>query len=235
MRAIAFLALATAASYGLGMAAGVPALIPFLNAAAAIPFMSASLARHRVGEAIVRMLAWAAVMGICATTLAASMPERTSRLFINAGSYRTEMFEWVRTGAGAESDPARFVPQHLLHATIFSGLSAASGSLLSMPMGAALMNYMGDYVGALASTADHPARTILLAWHPWALIRIVSFVILGVVLSGPVLSRLGRFRFRLADERRWIWLAVAGLAADLALKALAAPVWRTLLVEAVGW
>jgi hypothetical protein len=235
MRAIALLALATAASYGLGMAAAMPALVPFLNAAAAIPFMYGSLARQRVGEAIARMLVWAAVMGLCATTMAAAMPGRTSRLFVNAESYRAEMFDWVRTGAGAESDPARFVPQHLFHATLFCGLSAASGGVLSMPMGAALMNYMGDYVGALASTAGHPARTILLAWHPWALIRIVSFVILGVVLSGPVLSRLGRFRFRLADERRWIWIAAAGLVADLALKALAAPIWRTWLVEAVGW
>ena len=59
----------TALTYPLGFAIGVPALIPFLNAAPAVPLMYLSLRDGRTGHAIGRMLLWAAVMGICATWL----------------------------------------------------------------------------------------------------------------------------------------------------------------------
>ena len=54
----------------------------------------------------------------------------------------------------------------------------------------------------------------------------ISFVTLGVLLAGPVLSRVGRFAFRLSDHRRALWLAAAGLLADIVLKALLAPAWQ---------
>ena len=63
-----------------------------------------------------------------------------------------------------------------------------------MPMGAVLMNYMGHYVGTLAAASGRPALTMVLGWHPWAVVRIVSFVALGVILSAPLLARLGGFR-----------------------------------------
>ena len=74
-----------------------------------------------------------------------------------------------------------------------------------------------------------------LAWVPWALIRIVSFVTLGVVLGGPVLGRLLHFEYRLRDQRRWLAWAFAGLAADILLKWALAPWWRGLIRAAAGW
>ena len=81
-----------------------------------------------------------------------------------------------------------------------------------MPMGAVLMNYMGHYVGTLAA-AEPRVRplTMMLAWHPWAVIRVISFVIIGVVLSAPLLSRLGRFAGR---PRRGAHAAVCWPARD---------------------
>jgi hypothetical protein len=75
----------------------------------------------------------------------------TARLFLNGQRYQQEMFAWVRTGVGAEGDATRFLPQHAWHALLFCALSAATGSIASMPMGAALVHYMGQYVGAPGS------------------------------------------------------------------------------------
>ena len=112
------------------------------------------------------------------------------------------MFAWVMTGRGAESTPSAFIPQQAGHAVLFSSLALATGGTLAMPMGAALMNYMGHYVGTLAAASRRPAVTALLAWHPWAVIRIVSFVVIGVVLSAPLLSRAIGFRVDWTTGRR---------------------------------
>jgi hypothetical protein len=145
------------------------------------------------------------------------------------------MFNWVLTGIGPESTPSQFIPQQIGHALMFAGLTLASGGALGMPMGAVLMNYMGHYAGTLAESSAHPARTMLLAWHPWAVIRVVSFVVIGVVLSAPLLSRLLKFRVNWAVARRFLVWAVAGLVLDVVLKGLLAPTWQRLLLRSVGW
>lgn len=225
----------TAASYVLGMQIGVPELVPVLNVLPAFPFMIASLRRGRVGEAIGRMLIWAAALAVCSTAASYLSPVETASLFIRGDAYRREMFLFVLTGQGREGEIRQFFPQHLGHAAIFSGLALATGSVLAMPLGALLMNYMGHYVGALASASLHPWRAIALAWVPWAIIRVASFVTLGVVLGAPVLSRVARFEYRLRDQRRWIVLAIAGLLVDIALKWALAPWWRLWIKAAAGW
>jgi len=97
-----------------------------------------------------------------------------------------------------------------------------------------LMNYMGHYVGTLAGVSRHPAAIMLLAWHPWAVIRVISFVVLGVVLSAPLLSRLLRFRIDWAIGKRLLLWSCLGLIADIVLKALLAPAWQRLLIRTLG-
>ncbi len=213
---------ATVASYALGRLLAIPVLVPILNTAASYPFMVAALRRGDLRVAIARMLLWAATMGICATVWSWAQPVETDRLFLRGESYRIEMHTWVMTGRGAESTPSAFIPQQLGHAVLFSALAVLTGGALAMPMGAVLMNYMGHYVGTLAALGRRPLLLMVLGWHPWAVIRIVSFVILGVVLSAPLVARR-------RIETRWLIVAVAGLAADIVLKALLAPSWQPLL------
>ena len=92
-----------------------------------------------------------------------------------------------------------------------------------------------NYVGTLGATSAHPLPVLVLGWHPWAVIRIVSFVTIGVVLSEPLLSWLGGFRVDWRTARRLLAWAAAGLIADVVLKWLLAPVWQRLLLRAVGW
>ncbi len=194
-----------------------------------------ALRRGDLTRAVVRMFVWALTMGVCATLFSYARPARTDVLFLRGAAYRAEMFTWVLTGVGAESTPSLFIPQQLGHAALFSVLALASGSALAMPMGAVLMNYMGHYVGALAAASARPGLTMVLAWVPWAVIRVVSFVAIGVVLSAPLLSRLLAFSFDWRAGRRVLAWAAAGLLADIVLKALLAPWWHRVLLHVVGW
>jgi hypothetical protein len=225
----------TAVSYLVALLIGIPALVPFLNVAPAFPFMIASLRRGRVAEAVWRMLVWAAALAVCATTISYLGPAEAGRLFLRGESYRREMFAFLLTGYGAEGDIRRFLPQHLAHAAVFAALAIATGSLLAMPLGAMLMNYMAYYVGALGAASAHPWKAMALAWVPWAIIRIAGFVTLGVVLSGPLLGRLFGFQYRLRDQRRWIALAGGALLTDVLLKWALAPSWREMIRNAAGW
>jgi len=222
-------------SYVLGWLIGVPALVPFLNTLASFPFMVASLRLGRVRVAIAHMLLWALTLAICATTISYADPVRTDALFLRGASYRAEMFTWVRTGSGAESTPSLFIPQQARDASIFAAAAAITGGVLAMPMGAALMNQMGHYVGTLAAASARPWLTMLLGWHPWAVIRIVSFVAIGVVLSAPLLGRILKFSVDWRAAKSPLGWACAGLIVDVVMKWLLAPAWQQLLVHIVGW
>jgi hypothetical protein len=232
--AIAIVA-ATLASYALGWIVAVPFLIPVLNTAASFPFMVAALRRGDIRLAVARMLLWALTMGVAATLLSYARPTRTDALFLRGEAYRTEMFAWVMTGRGAESTPSQFLPQHARDTSLFVTFAVLTGGLLAMPMGAALMNYMGHYVGALAAASRQPALTMILGWHPWAVVRVISFVILGVLLSMPVLSKLYRFPVDWRPARPLFAIAIGGLVVDVVMKTLLAPAWQRLLLRVVGW
>ena len=227
--------LATFSSYALAWIIGVPLIVPILNTAASFPFMVAALRRGDIRLAVARMLLWALSMGVAATLLSYARPVQTETLFLRGAAYRAEMFGWVLTGRGAESTPSQFLPQHVKDTALFTGFAVTTGGVLAMPMGAALMNYMGHYVGALAAASRSPALTMALGWHPWAVIRVISFVILGVLLSMPVLSKLYRFHVDWQTAQPLFALAIAGLILDVTMKALLAPAWQRLLLRVVGW
>jgi hypothetical protein len=225
----------TAISYVAAVLIDVPVLVPILNVVPAFPFMVASLRRGRVAEAIWRMLVWAAALAVCATTISYLSTAEAGRLFLRGETYRREMFEFLLTGYGREGDIRQFLPQHLGHAAVFCVLAFATGGLLALTLGAYLMNYMAYYVGALGAASTQPWKAIPLAWVPWALIRIASFVTLGVILAGPLLGRILGFEYRLRAQRTWIVLAAAGLAVDIVLKWAFAPLWREMIRAAAGW
>jgi hypothetical protein len=226
---------ATVLSYALGARLGIPVVLPILNAAAGVPFMIVALRMGDLRLAVTRMLLWALAMGMCATLWSYARPAQTGALFLRGEAYRTEMFRWVLTGKGAESTPSRFIPQQVGQAAVFSALAVATGGLLAMPLGAVLVNYMGHYVGALAADSRHPAWTMVLAWHPWAVVRIISFVAIGVVLSVPLLSRFTVLRIDAHLAKRFLSVAAAGLVIDVILKWLLAPAWQRALLGATGW
>ena len=202
----------------LGWLIGVPWLVPFLNAAWRVVDDGARAPRGPTRRAITVMLVWAATMAVVATAMAAFGWSRTrdgGDLFLRP-TYRDEMIAWVRTGVGAESLPSVFVPRHLAYAARIlrrvgrhrrravdadgRGADESDGRICRR-----------DGRGERAARR----RRSILGWHPWAVVRIVGFVIIGVVLSGVVLSRVMRFPIRLRAERRWLVIGARLLVVDL--------------------
>lgn len=227
------LAAATIALTFLGYHSRLPWLLPLLQVVPAYPFLVRDLKEGKIPLAVLRMLAWAVILAVTMGTLALHSPETGAASVLHGEAYRDEMIRWIRTGVGTESMPSRFLPQHLLHAAAFAALSLATGSLLSLVLGAVLMNYMSFYVGSLLSLARRPGIVLLCGWPPWSILRVTAFVILGVVLAGPLLRRVAGIPFRWADRRGWILAAAAGLVLDAALKAMLAPSWGRILRSAL--
>jgi hypothetical protein len=197
--------------------------------------MAVALRRGERRRAVPLMLAWAAAMAVFGTLAFLWTPRDPGPLVLHGPAYRDEMFAWIRTGAGAESSPRRFVPQHAGHLAAFAALSLLTGSSVSVLMGAVLMNYMDYYVASLGRAGGPSWAVALLGWQPWAICRVAAFAILGVVLAEPVLSRLLRYRYEgLGASRRYLAWAAALLAADVLLKAALAPVWRRWLHAALS-
>jgi len=226
--------LATVLSYPLGLLLGGGVLLPVLNTAAAYAAMVVLLRRGSRREAVSLMLAWAATLAVSASVTFALWPADPGPLVINGPQYRDQMFHWIRTGEGSEGRPAQFIPQHVVHLAAFLASSLATASAASMALGAALMNYMGFYVASLHRAGAPAGAVLLLGWQPWAICRVAAFVVLGVVLAEPLLSRLRPYPYDgLRAARPWLIAAAAGIAADWLLKALLAPHWRAWLLAAV--
>jgi hypothetical protein len=212
-----------------GFFLGVPLLLPVLCAAPAYASMALLLREGRRGAALAAMLLWAFALGATMTGLCAGFPARGERVVIHGAAYWEEMHSWLETGEGRESDPSRFLPQHALHAGAFVALSLLTASTVSVVFGAILMNYMAYYVAQVVRlTPAHPLAAAILGWHPWSVVRIASFVTLGVLLAEPLLARL-MGRPRPAVARGLLVLALAGLGVDALMKVLLAPHWAAIL------
>ena len=210
-----------------------PILLPLLATLAIYPVLALLLAQGRRPAAAIATLLWAASLSASVIAMTARRPEAMEPVVLNGAAYRDELFDFIRTGQGRESDPASFVPQHVLHLGAFCALALVSAGLLGIALGAVLVGYMSFYVGSLAAAGGAPALAFALGWPPWAILRVVAFVLLGVVLAEPLLFAAIR-RVRPAPRttsgrRPWYLTAAALLLADVILKSMLAPGWATLL------
>ena len=126
---------------------------------------------------------------------------------IHGAAYWEEMRPWLETGQGREEravpvPAAARAPRRRVHVA----LSLLTASVVSVVFGAILMNYMAYYVSQVVRlTSSHPLLAALLGWHPWSVVRIVSFVTLESCSRSPFSrgSRAHPGGRRRAD--RWPW------------------------------
>ena len=67
-----------------------------------------------------------------------------------------------------------------------------SANLLSIVMGAILLNYMNAYVATLLRAAKRTGPVLLLAWNVWSIARVAAYIVIGAAAGAPVLRLMGR-------------------------------------------
>ena len=172
-------------------------------------------------------MAWAVLLSAGTILLVLWFPEAARGGILRGEPYRQEMFGWIATGIAPENDWRQFLPQHLLHLSVFVVLTWLSGGYLGLSLGALLVAYMSYFVGAYAGASGHPLLGSFVAWVPWSVIRVFAFVLLGALFARPLLVRRA-WPFE-ALEHRLMALGAAGIAADVVMKTLFAPTYGTLL------
>ena len=210
------------------IATGMRWPLPVLETFAVYPSFAFFVTRGRRAAAVGATLLWA--FGLAATVIfaAARDPVRVGAAVPRGPEYRDEMFSYVATGHGQETDPSRFLPRHALDLALFVALSLITGGLLGLVMGGVLVGYMSYYVGSLAA-GGAPLRAALLGWPPWAILRVVAFVLIGVVAARPLLARLARRDVPATGERRLLVAAAVLLVLDVVLKTVLAAGWAAIL------
>jgi hypothetical protein len=228
----AALVVAAVAGVAFGFAIGNAYALPLIQAALAYPFFRADVRALRGRRALARMLVWAAALSFALVLAALLVPERAASIVLRGAAYRDEMFAWIRTGVGAETDPSRFLKEHALHLAAFSVLALVSGGFLSLALGALLLNYMNFYVAELVLRLDPLFPAILVAWPLYAMVRVAGFITISIALAHLSFALLARRAPDRAFFFRYFYAGLVLVAFDAALKIVLAPIGRDVLFSA---
>jgi hypothetical protein len=177
-------------------------------------------------------MAWTVLLSAGVILLVLYGPEAAHAGILHGEDYRREMLGWITTGVAPENQPRVFIPQHLLHLTVFLILTWLSGGYLGLALGAALVGYMSYFVGSYAAASGHPLLGSFIAWVPWSVVRVAAFVLLGSLFARPLLAR------RAWPFERWeirlMALALAGILVDILIKSFFAPAYGVFLRQMAG-
>lgn len=198
----------------------------------------ARLIRERRGyEAVSSALLWALALTVSTIAASAVLSEASTKSIWRAGAFRDEMLAWIATGRGAEGSIALFLPRVLTEFALVLVLSAVTAGAGALLLGGLLLGYMNGYVGWVVSHADpsaSPLATALIAWPPWSVCRVVSFIFAGTAAALWGYPRLFARGAPRAPIRSYLALSVALLLADIGLKWWLAPIWSDLLRGILG-
>ncbi len=209
---------------GLGLLLGNAWLLPILQAGLGYPLFLGCVRQGRRGRTIALMLLWALGTSVPVILASRADPSGIGPSILRGETYRDEMFAWIRTGVGKESDPGRFLPEHALHFGVFALLAWFTAGAGALALGAVLLDYMNFYVGALLAAAAHPAAVAPFAWPVYAVVRVVGYVACATALA--VLMLRGSDPTDRPRSLRLLAVGVGLVLGDALLKALLAPWWR---------
>jgi hypothetical protein len=161
--------------------------------------------------------AWSVGSTLASVYVFLGKPRETDVRVIRATEYRATMLEWLSTGRGPEAHPAGTAVQHLRELIWYVAAATASANLLSLVMGAILLNYMNAYVATLLRAANRTGRALLLAWNVWSVVRVAAYVAIGAAAGAPVLRLMG-YRVDSVAVRSLAVVGAGGVVLDLVLK-----------------
>lgn len=215
----------------------IPALFAILPVLPLAWVYARAIAARKPGRAAALALAWAVALSVSTVATAAHSPQLVPSGIWHAASYRDEMVRWIGTGIGAEGDIAQFLPRVLIEYGMVLALAAASVGILGLLLGSVLLGYMNGYVGWVIANADPRMGALaaaILAWPPWPMARVVSFVLAGTAAASWGYAKLFDRRGPKPTVRPLLLGSLALLATDIVLKLTLAPQWRLFLRALLG-
>jgi len=209
-------------------------VLPGLAALTVYPFYVELILRGQRRRAVVLGLMWAVFLSQATIIGTYAFPARAQKVIISSAEYKAEMFGWVKTGQGKESSPKKFIGEHVREFAIFAGLAIATGGLGALFLGALLLNYMNFYVAMLLAASAHPIWTLFVAWQPYAIIRVIGYVMVATALTETFYGLVTRHRARWPRVRFVATMGLLFVVLDIVVKMLAAPAWGRIIKAASG-
>jgi len=222
----------------LAMLVGQKAFLPIITALLIYPVFANRVMQGRLGAAAGWAMVWAVAMTVVGILFTIIWPRlftgewagRVDQAVERGGEYTKSMFVWIATGIGAESDPSRFIPVHLRNLGMFTLASLISGGALGLAFGAVQLNLMNFYVGMFTSYSHQPLLAAFLAWPPYAIMRVVGYILLATGLSTPAICWATKRCIPWKKASRFFLLGLALTLLDILVKWLVAPLWREILI-----
>lgn len=195
------------------------------------------IASRRAGLALAGAGLWAVGFSLSTVAASAFFSEASTKAIWHAGAYRDEMLAWIAFGRGPEGNIHLFLPRMLVEYVLVLVLSALSVGVAALVLGGVLLGYMNGYVGWVVSHADPSVShwvAGVLAWPPWAICRVGSFILAGTAGALWGFPRLYRKGTPRAPVLRMLIFSLVLLGLDIGLKWWLAPIWRELLRALLG-
>ncbi len=221
-------------SVAIGVLIGNRWILPVLNTLAIYPFFVNLVSAGRSRRAVILILFWALFLSQAVIAAATFFPERAEKTIFRSAEYSEEMFSWVSTGQGKESSPRAFLPDHIRDFLVFAALAFVTAGLGALFMGAVLLNYMNFYVAVLIAASARPICTAALAWQPYAVIRVVGYIIIATALTEAAIGVATRYRAKWPRVLRFTAVGFSLVLLDVIIKASLAPAWAKILKSVSG-
>lgn len=182
-------------------------------------------------KALYHSFIWTLTIAIEVILLTIFFPNIAKLAIINGENYKEEMFNWIKTGIGAESNPSLFIPTHITHYSIFVITCLISMSLIGIIFGAYLMNYMDYYVGMLFLNIKNPSLInylilSLIAWPIWAIIRVIGYLFTGTALAIPLTTKIYNQPLQKDVIKKYLLIGVTLIILDMIIKSFLAPIYQ---------
>jgi hypothetical protein len=169
------------------------------------------------------LLWWTVILSILVLWFSRRQPELMRSLIWRSQEYSDSMFRWIETQQLPEGSTRQVLFFHFKQTLIYCALAFLSANFFALILGSALLNYMNFYVASLARASAKPRKALWMGWNPWSIIRVVSFLYLGIVVSTPMLWLLIPIPWKL--RLALFAPGLAGIALDLVLKITLSKSW----------
>jgi len=181
----------------------------------------------------VAVAAWAVGTSLAAISAFRTAAGEIGTRVLAASAYAASMRGWLESGGPLGSSPGAIVRAHVRELAAYLAAAFLTGNLLSIAMGAVLLNSMNAwFVGLLGAAGDR--RTVwFLGWPCWSIARVLAYVVLGSACAQPVATWLGRPAP--VDDVRWlVEVGLLGVLLDVVLKIMLSGWYGRRLARSAG-